>query len=199
MFFNLFSISISPFTRLFNVRRFSDRQALGSIPAFDRISNWTVSITLTGMIVLGFVGEAAGQVKPVRTDIATLLDACNVTWNTPGPTSAQSMPIGNGDIGLNVWVERNGDLAFYISKTDAWGEGYQEQDPWMKQGGVLMKLGLVKVSLTPSPFSGGSGFSQVLKLHTGEIEVSGGQGTNPTTLRVWIDANHPVIHLESFG
>lgn len=51
----------------------------------------------------------------------TLLDKYNVLWDTPCPGSAQSMPLGNGDIGLNLWVEKNGDLIFYISKTDAWG------------------------------------------------------------------------------
>jgi Domain of unknown function (DUF5703) len=28
------------------------------------------------------------------------------------------MPLGNGDIGINAWVETNGDLCFYIGKTD---------------------------------------------------------------------------------
>jgi hypothetical protein len=27
----------------------------------------------------------------------------NVQWNTPGINSQGSMPIGNGDIGANVW------------------------------------------------------------------------------------------------
>ena len=49
------------------------------------------------------------------------LSAYNISWYTPGPTSAQSMPLGNADIGLNVWVDPNGDLEFYIGKTDAWG------------------------------------------------------------------------------
>ncbi len=55
-----------------------------------------------------------GQDNPPASsfDVTPSLDACNVTWNTPGPSSQQSMPIGNGDIGLNVWVESSGDLAF---------------------------------------------------------------------------------------
>jgi hypothetical protein len=97
------------------------------------------------------------------------------------------MPIGNGDIGLNVWVAANGDLNFYISKTDSWSE---------LQGatGELLKLGQVTVSLNPSPLSGGA-FSQVLKLRTGEIVVQEGS----TTLRVWVDANHPVIRVEAMS
>lgn len=48
------------------------------------------------------------------------LNSYNVVWDSPSSHSGGSMPIGNGDIGLNVWVERDGDLNFYISKTDAW-------------------------------------------------------------------------------
>ena len=40
------------------------------------------------------------------------------------------MPLGNGDIGMNVWVEENGDLLFFISKTDSWSDA-----------GRLLKLG----------------------------------------------------------
>ena len=46
----------------------------------------------------------------------------NVVWTSPGKDSRGSMPIGNGDIGANVWVEENGDLLFYLSKSDAWSE-----------------------------------------------------------------------------
>jgi hypothetical protein len=44
------------------------------------------------------------------------------------------MPLGNGDIGLNAWVEENGDLVFFISKTDSWTDS-----------GRLVKLGQVRV------------------------------------------------------
>jgi len=32
-------------------------------------------------------------------------DAYGVSWDEPGPGSSASMPLGNGDIGLNVWVD----------------------------------------------------------------------------------------------
>lgn len=126
-----------------------------------------------------------------------LPDAYNVQWNVPGPGSAQSMPLGNGDIGLNVWVEKNGDLAFYISKTDAWGGTAAEQDPWMKQGGVLMKLGLVHISLKPAPVMKSVPFLQLLKLSSGEIEVTEGDAVSRNKFRIWVDANHPVIRVEA--
>jgi len=113
------------------------------------------------------------------------LTACDVVWNSPSVDSRGSMPLGNGDIGLNVWVEQSGDLIFYISKTDAWSDNV---------GGNkgLPKVGRVRVKLSP-PLATDSGFVQTLKLATGEIEIRGGAATR----RVWVDANRPVIHVES--
>ncbi len=100
------------------------------------------------------------QAQGLRSSDLPGLDSCNVSWDTPGPGSSESMPIGNGDIGLNVWVEPNGDLDLYIGKTDAWSsEVTAGMDPWMKQGGILSKLGLVFVSLSPNPLGPGSVFS----------------------------------------
>lgn len=132
---------------------------------------------------LSAFGQAGADSSP--TNIRPLLDAINVSWDVPGPTSAESMPVGNGDIGLNVWVEPNGDLLFYIGKTDAWNESVHGSKG-------LMKLGRVRVSMNPTPLVAGASFAQVLKLHEGEIQVSEGS----VTLRVWVDANHPVIRVE---
>lgn len=125
-----------------------------------------------------------------RADISPWLDGCNVHWDVPGPSSAESMPIGNGDIGLNVWTETNGDVAFYIGKSDSWNE-----DVFGGEG--LMKLGGVRVSLNPNPVTVGAPFSQALKLHQGEIEIRQGFPTNQVVLRIWVDANNPVIHVEA--
>lgn len=35
------------------------------------------------------------------------LEACDVVWTSLGQDSQDSMPLGNGDIGLNVWTEAN--------------------------------------------------------------------------------------------
>ena len=72
-------------------------------------------ITIVFLILSGLLlneSKALGQ--------ATDLGKYNVIWNSPSNNSSGSMPIGNGDIGMNLWVEANGDLVFYISKTDAW-------------------------------------------------------------------------------
>ncbi|MCR8560704.1 hypothetical protein KXD93_23815 [Mucilaginibacter sp. BJC16-A38] len=155
---------------------------------------------LSGFLLLLIVassGYAQQSVKP-KLQSNTPLDAYNVTWDTPGPSSAQSMPLGNGDIGLNVWVEKNGDLVFYISKTDAWGgEPESQKDPWMKQGGILMKLGAVRISVDKNPLITSTVFKQELKLSNGEIKVQEGEGLDAVSFRVWVDANHPVIRVET--
>ena len=41
------------------------------------------------------------------------LDNYNVVWRSPSQRPRDSMPTGNGKIGLNVWVEQNGDLVLW--------------------------------------------------------------------------------------
>ena len=90
------------------------------------------------------------------------------------------MPLGNGDLGVNAWVEENGDMVFYISKTDAWSEN-----------GQLLKLGKIRVSITPNPYKKEL-FAQELKLQQGEIVVNYGQ----SKMTLWADANHPAIQVD---
>ena len=108
--------------------------------------------------------------------------ANDVTWNSLGINENDSIPLGNGDIAANVWTEQNGDLVLLVAKADAWAET-----------GALMKLGRIRVQLNPNPFAGATNFTQVLKLETGSIELKSGENT----LRVWIDANHPAIRVET--
>jgi hypothetical protein len=116
------------------------------------------------------------------------LDESNVVWESPSKNSAGSMPLGNGDVGLNVWVEEGGDLVFYVSKTDAW-------DGLMR----LLKLGRVRVQLSPNPFVAGQPFRQTLRLRQGEIEIVAGPPAEAVTIRIWVDANLPVVRIEATG
>jgi hypothetical protein len=95
------------------------------------------------------------------------------------------MPLGNGDIGLNVWTEpESGSLMFYVSKVDAF-DGR----------GLLPKLGKLRLTLTPNPFAFGNRFRQELKLTDGVIEIESGAGAAKTSIRLWVDANRPVIRV----
>ncbi len=105
----------------------------------------------------------------------------DVTWHSPGTNENDSMPLGNGDIALNAWTEQNGDIVLLLAKSDAWSEN-----------GQLLKLGRVRVRLTPNPFTSKGPFTQTLKLETGEVQIQCGKNL----ARLWVDANQPVAHVE---
>jgi hypothetical protein len=92
------------------------------------------------------------------------------------------MPCGGGDIGLNVWAE-NGDILFYISRSGTFDEN-----------NTLLKLGRVRLRLTPNPFNGE--FSQELKLEEGYVYVKGKNGEVMSTIRIWVDVFNPVINVD---
>ncbi len=116
-------------------------------------------------------------------------DPYNIIWTSPSADHNGSMPLGNGNIGLNVWVEPNGDLCFYIGKTDSWGDN-----------GRLLKVGKVSITTEPVLFRPGDTFKQELDLKTGTIRISSLNPQAPeseVTLNVWVDADNPAIHIES--
>lgn len=106
-------------------------------------------------------------------------DRYNLIWRVQSKGSHESMPCGGGDIGLNVWTE-NDEILFYISRSGSFDEN-----------NTLLKAGRVRLKLTPNPFENES-FSQELMLSQGNVKIRGGG----TTITVWVDLFHPVIHLE---
>lgn len=114
------------------------------------------------------------------------VDAFDVVWTTPSRDSSGSMPLGNGDVGVNVWVEESGDLVLYVGKTDAWSET-----------GRLLKVGRVRVRFSPNPFGAGKPFRQTLVLSRGEVLLQGGAGDDETLVRIWVDANHPAVRIDA--
>jgi len=143
-----------------------------------RIIVWAGAWLLTGCLA------SAGVPK--------LLDDYDPIFTTPSADSRGSMPLGNGDIALNAWVEPNGDLCFFIARNNAWGDDLTS--PSYGAYGLL-KVGKIRVSLLPSPFAAGPAFHQQLHYRNGMLEVTGGNAK----LRVWVDANLPVIRVETSG
>lgn len=109
-----------------------------------------------------------------------LLNNYNPIWHTQSNNSSESMPLGGGDIGVNVWVEK-GDLYFYFSRSGTFDEH-----------NTLLKLGRVKVSLTPNPFQDNEGFHQELVLKDGYVTIA----QNNSKIKLWVDVFKPVIHLD---
>jgi len=122
-----------------------------------------------------------------RFDNLTALAASDIVWDRAGHGSKDSMPVGNGDLGLNVWTEEEaGSVCFYIGKTDAWDDT-----------GRLVKIGKVRITVEPNPFGGGRPFRQRLNLAEAAVEIVAGEGRDEARLRVWADANLPVVRIEA--
>ncbi|MBR7719858.1 DUF5703 domain-containing protein [Hymenobacter properus] len=107
----------------------------------------------------------------------------NITWTSPSKNAGESMPCGGGDIGLNVWAE-NGDVLFYIARSGTFDENNS-----------LLKLGRVRLRLSPNPFEKGA-FKQQLALQTGDVTLTGTAGKATTQIHVWVDVFRPVVHVE---
>jgi len=105
----------------------------------------------------------------------------DVLWSTPGQTSADSLPLGNGNIAANVWTEPNGDVVLYLAKNDAWDHL-----------GRLIKIGRVRLRVTPSLTAPGGKFEQHLSLADASVVISNGSAT----VRLWIDAHWPRLVIE---
>jgi hypothetical protein len=138
-------------------------------------------ITPSILALLAAATPARAQDTPVLEQLA----AHNVVWDSPSADMHGSMPIGNGDLAANFWVEPSGDLVFYLSKSDSW-DADQE----------LLKLGRVRIRLDKPFVRDGRPFRQELDLARGCIVVKSGAGDDKTTVNFWIDANRPVVNVD---
>ena len=105
------------------------------------------------------------------------LKGASPVWSSPGLDGAGSMPIGNGRVGANVWVEASGDLVLLLSHTDAYSECER-----------LLKLGRVRVTCEP-PLEVAKQYSQRLDLERGVLVIS----TPGCTMEVMVDAGADVV------
>ncbi len=109
------------------------------------------------------------------------LNDLDVVWTTPSVDAAGSMPIGNGEVVLNAWTEQaTGDLMLLIARTDSLSEVSQ-----------ILKLGRLRVHLSPSPFHGAADFRQHLRLKDGYIDFT----AKGAKLRLIVDSSANVVHL----
>ncbi|MGS2739251.1 DUF5703 domain-containing protein [Sinomicrobium sp. M5D2P17] len=114
-------------------------------------------------------------ILPAQTPV---LEDYNPVWTEQSENASGAMPLGGGDIGLNVWVE-DGDLYFYISRSGTFDEH-----------NTLLKQGRMKIRFEPNPFD--EDFRQELVLKDGFIEIQGKE----TKVKLWVDVFDPVIHAD---
>jgi len=120
--------------------------------------------------------------RPLACMAQVKLAPYNVAWDSQSSGPSGSMPIGNGDIGANVWVDSSGALQLYISKTDAYSEI-----------GRLLKIGKIAIRTSPSILDGAT-FSQTLDIQTGSIIIKAINAKKQSlTLTIFADANNPAI------
>jgi hypothetical protein len=109
-----------------------------------------------------------------------------VVWDSPSPDTNGTMPLGNGEIALNAWIEPSGDLRFYIARTDSWDDS-----------GRLVKVGAVRIKVGDGSADRTKTFRQVLTVKDGTLSARYGKGDAQVDLRLWVDANRPVICVEA--
>ncbi|WPJ95417.1 DUF5703 domain-containing protein [Coraliomargarita algicola] len=129
-------------------------------------------------------------------DLANEVDRYNFTFDTLGVNARDSMPLGNGDLSLNVWTYPNGDVGLLIGKLDAFAQTGDGEGP--NSCFSLRKIGQVRISLEPSIFKQAAGagtYKQTLVLSEAAIYI--GDGENQ--VKVWVDKNRAVIHTELFA
>lgn len=139
-------------------------------------------------ILILCVSTLADSIATAAISRAPSLHDYNVVWDSPSNDEHGSMPIGNGDLAANVWVGPDGDLVFYLSKSDAWS-GDQN----------LLKLGRVRVCLDQPLLKDGAVFKQELDLKKGRIVIESSMGDEQSTIVFWIDANQSVVNVEING
>lgn len=126
-------------------------------------------------------------------DLANDVDKYAFTFDTLGINARDSMPLGNGDLSLNVWTYPNGDVGLLIGKLDAYsqtGDGQGANSCFS-----LRKIGQVRISFEPSLFKDAADaktYKQTLVLSEAAIHI----GDGASDLKVWVDKNRSVIHTE---
>lgn len=135
---------------------------------------------LTLCLTVGSLLTATGIAGPSGWDVSVY----DVIWETPSSDASGSMPLGNGELGINLWVEQDGDLHFYLSRNDTFSSISQ-----------LAKVGWLRVSLSPNPFAADEPFRQHLRLAEGVCEISAGAPGKEVRLQVFIDSELPVVHI----
>lgn len=113
-------------------------------------------------------------------------DSYDVEWTEPSSGSADSMPCGGGDIGLNVWVQ-DGAILFYIDRSGSFDENNQQ-----------LKHGRVRLVLDPGPFEPArqGTFRQTLRLRQGHVEIEGRANGLEVRVLIWVEVCRPVVHVE---
>eukprot|EP01084_Bolivina_argentea_P215955 366763_1 len=125
--------------------------------------------------------------------LSSWIDSYNTVWTTPGTSQWGSLPIGNGDLTANVWLDNvninksvvdanNYDIWLSFSKSDS----YDITGQWLK----VIQL---KYSLNPPISINNNKFKEILFLSNASILIE----TNNYKILIWIDINDDILYIET--
>ena len=112
-----------------------------------------------------------------------------VTWrDADWPAELGSLPLGNGDVSANAWIERDtGDLLLYLAKSDAFDIN-----------ALPIKVGRLRFSFDPPLWTAATernaSWAQTLTVANATLTVQGDTGYS---VSVAVDANAPVLRVVS--
>jgi len=108
----------------------------------------------------------------------------DLIWKTQSKNSSESMPVGGGSVGMNVWVEDN-DILFYVCRSGSFDEN-----------NTLLKLGRFRIRLNQGGKAQVGDFvHQRLCLNEGYCEVK----FTDATITIWADVFTPIINIDITG
>lgn len=111
----------------------------------------------------------------------------DVVWTRPARDSRDSLPIGNGHWGGNVWVEQDGRIGILVGANDSWsGNGRL-----LKVARILLQVD-AEIDLRDQLVK----LSWSLDLQTATVTVAVDSAGVRWRASVWIDAHHDVLVAE---
>lgn len=106
------------------------------------------------------------------------------SWKGASKHAGESMPVGGGNIGLNVWVER-GDVLIYGAQSGSFDEN-----------NALLKAGRLRLRFTPNPLLDSASVHQELDLEKGHLLIKAGKGKHQVNIKIRVDVFHPVATID---
>lgn len=125
---------------------------------------------------------------PIENDrgnpLPSAFDDYDIIWQSQSKNTSESMPLGGGDVGVNVWVEKN-ELFFYLSQSGTFDENNQ-----------MLKQGRLRIRLDPNPFAEADSFEQKLNLKEGFVSIKAVHEGLSVSIEAWVDVFRPTIQIE---
>lgn len=112
-------------------------------------------------------------------EIFKMVENYSFSYSGEMDNALKSLPLGNGDVGVNVWLASDKKLHLLVSKSDSWSELYR-----------LIKPAYVVLDINPCPFIDGADFT--LSIADGVLSIC----KDEVSIKVYVDAFSPCIRVD---